>query len=235
MSTSWEHNDVLLTRHNLPIILQDLSKRLLAAFGHQVRLLVHGGAVVVLHQELQSRKSTRDIDYIHRAFVAEYRRYGIWDAGERLKACIAQTAQRFRLGGDWMNSHADVALPMARDAYGREYDPIAHCSLVPKNLEKNVIYETPGLQLVGVMWAWGLALKFVRYKKDDPDDIAAILRLAYWQRGIRWSRQSLEDWITSICWPMGYSNYPPPHLDALRNRMRHAIHLAHGQRYAQPC
>jgi len=108
------HNDVLLTREKLLVVLHDLSTRLHRAFGHQVRLLIHGGAIMVLHAELRSRKSTRDIDYIHRAFVRDYGSYAP-EAEVRLKSCIAATARAHSLGGDWMNAHADVALPMAHE------------------------------------------------------------------------------------------------------------------------
>lgn len=66
---------------------------------------------MVLHHA--SRHSTRDVDIISRSFVAEQRAYGIYDADTRLQTCINATAARFQLGMDWMNAHADVALPMA--------------------------------------------------------------------------------------------------------------------------
>ena len=89
----------------------DLSQRLLLAFGQPVRLVVHGGAVMVLHRALtgSSRQHTRDVDYCHRSFVNERGA----DAGARLQACIAHTAKAFGFGADWMNAHPDVALPMA--------------------------------------------------------------------------------------------------------------------------
>jgi hypothetical protein len=37
------------------------------------------------------------------------------DANDRLKQCIFETALQFGLGADWMNSDADVALPMATE------------------------------------------------------------------------------------------------------------------------
>ena len=68
---------------------------------------------MVLHTSFTHRASTQDIDYIHRAFAAEYRAVGFPDAEQRLRKCIAETAAAFNLGADWMNDHADVALPMA--------------------------------------------------------------------------------------------------------------------------
>lgn len=68
---------------------------------------------MVLHANLRCRQNTRDVDYLHRSFEVEWKARGVADAGARLNACIAATAERFGLGLDWMNAHADVALPMA--------------------------------------------------------------------------------------------------------------------------
>jgi hypothetical protein len=68
---------------------------------------------MVLHPSLSHRESTQDVDYVHRSFVSEYRALGFPDAGQRLRLCIAETAYKFSLGADWMNDHADVALPWA--------------------------------------------------------------------------------------------------------------------------
>ncbi|KAI0049094.1 hypothetical protein FA95DRAFT_947710 [Auriscalpium vulgare] len=216
-------NDVPLTRPILYAALQDLSTRLLAAFGHQVRLIVHGGAVMVMHPELNHRYKTQDIDYIHRAFVAHYHKLGDYGAEQRLRACIAGTAHQLGLGADWMNDHADVALPMATDTYGRKYDPISAATL---SVDDNVFFSAPGLQLLRVPWVWAFALKFVRYQKDDPQDIVAMLRLGEKERKMRWDRRHLEKWVTEYCWPMGYAAYHEQMLDELRRRMRHAIKTA---------
>lgn len=93
-----------------------------------MRLVVHGGACMLLHPGLYqlsqqqqkaspglpARTKTRDVDYILRGFIAEYGKR-IPDAMERLKECIQATAKRFNLGADWMNSDADIALPMAHE------------------------------------------------------------------------------------------------------------------------
>ena len=106
-------NDIRLTRKVLQQVLSDLSERLYRSFRRQVRLVVHGGAVMVLHPSFSHREFTQDVDYIHRSFVSEYRALGFQDAEQRLRACIAETACQFNLGADWMNDHADVALPWA--------------------------------------------------------------------------------------------------------------------------
>src|SRR5713101_5607663 len=106
-------NDIPLNRTLLKKVLSDLSERLYRSFRRQVRLVVHGGAVMVLHPSFTHRESTQDVDYIHRSFVKEYRALGVPDAEQRLRGCIAETAYIFNLGADWMNDHADVALPLA--------------------------------------------------------------------------------------------------------------------------
>jgi hypothetical protein len=47
----------------------------------RVRLVVHGGAVMVLHPSLLLCESTQDVDYVHRSFVSEYRALGFLYAG----------------------------------------------------------------------------------------------------------------------------------------------------------
>ena len=111
-----EHNTVPLTHPLLQSALNDLSQRLQHSFGPAapVRLVIHGGAFMVLHPSLtRCRQSTPDVDYCHRSFLTEMGARGVHDAGDRLTACIDATAYAFGLGRDWMNAHADVALPLA--------------------------------------------------------------------------------------------------------------------------
>jgi hypothetical protein len=110
-----EHNNVLFTQEMLLTVLRDLSTRILQLFSGPIRLVVHGGAVMLLHPAHKgSRHGTRDVDYIQRSFISEQRDwFKVYDAGSRLQMCINATASQFGLGKDWMNAHADVALPMA--------------------------------------------------------------------------------------------------------------------------
>ncbi|KAN0132169.1 hypothetical protein V8E53_009935 [Lactarius tabidus] len=216
-------NDIPLTRNLLKVILEDLSERLYHFFGRQVHLIVHGGAVMVLHPSFTHRESTRDINYIHRAFVTEHRALGFTDAEECLRSCIAETAAKFDLGADWMNGHADIGLPMALDQFGRTYDPIFNASTRRQNSVPMTIFNKRGLQLVAVPWPWAMALKFVCYAKQDPVDCAAVLRLGVAQRGIWWTVAGLEQWIMERCWPMGYSAYQPPQRAQLRARIQDAL------------
>ncbi|KAI8977736.1 hypothetical protein BD414DRAFT_495468 [Trametes punicea] len=233
-STLPEYNEMLMTRSLLLSVLYDLSGRILSAFGATVRLVVHGGAVMVLHPELACRESTRDVDYLHRAFEQEWLARGCADAGTRLRKCIRATARAFKLGADWMNACADVALPMSTDpVYGVAYDPVYTAAVEASNLRTNTIFTAPGLVLVGVTWPWAIALKLVRYQKHDPYDIANILRLGHRQGNVQWSRQLLESWLLTACTPMSYVLCSPWQVNATRQKMRHAIHLAFPHKYAQ--
>jgi hypothetical protein len=92
--------------------------------------------VMILHPNLSTsscRRTTRDIDYIRRAFGHEWRKRGVFDAEERLQRCINAVAAKFNIGyvnastlshrrhlsmhaphsADWMNADPDVALPFA--------------------------------------------------------------------------------------------------------------------------
>jgi hypothetical protein len=121
-------NHVDLTRERLIAVLNHFSHLLANAFNNRpFRLVVHGGACMLLHPgvyalsleqqhylpQLPHRNKTRDVDIIHRSFVTEMAQLGITNAAEKLKGCILATAQQFGLGADWMNSDADIALPMA--------------------------------------------------------------------------------------------------------------------------
>jgi len=85
------------------------------------------------------------------------------------------------------------------------------------------IFSERGLALVAVPWPWAIALKLVRYAKQDPTDCAAVLRLGVAQRGIRWTLAGLEQWIMERCWPMGYTGYQPPQKQQLRTRIQDAL------------
>lgn len=121
-------NDLDLDRQRLITILNYFSQLLATAFeGRPFRLVVHGGACMLLHPmlyelsllqhrflpDLPHRTTTRDVDYIHRSFIIEMAQLKVSNAAGKLKECIMATAQHFNLGADWMNSDADIALPMA--------------------------------------------------------------------------------------------------------------------------
>lgn len=128
-------NETELDREMLIKVLTHFSTLIPSHFsGLPVRLVVHGGACMLLHSGLYNlalhqhhlstnshlkalprRTTTRDVDYIRRSFTAEWQRIGIMDATERLQSCIQSTARHFHLGADWMNSDADIALPMANE------------------------------------------------------------------------------------------------------------------------
>jgi len=227
-------NDIPLTRTLLKQALSDLSERLYRSFRRQVRLVVHGGAVMVLHPSFTHRESTQDVDYIHRSFVKEYSALGFPDVEQRLRGCIAETACRFNLGADWMNDHADVALPMAIDQHGCKYDPIFYDATQHQSAAALTIFNERGLALVAVPWPWAVALKLVRYAKKDPDDCGAVLRLGSLQRGYRWTVDVLERWLAERCWPMQYCKYAPQQKAQLRERLKDALARAFPESLPMP-
>ena len=123
------NNEVDLNRDTLISILNSLSRHIVAQFNRPVRLVVHGGACMLLHpglyalsqqqhqlsSSLPRRTTTRDVDYIHRGFVREMEQNGVPNAAEKLRGCIKAAALPFGLGPDWMNGDADVELPMATE------------------------------------------------------------------------------------------------------------------------
>jgi hypothetical protein len=122
------HNDIDLNREQLIAVLDHFSFHLETAFNRRpLRLVVHGGACMLLHPglyelsqqqhrflpDLPHRTTTRDVDYIHRSYIPEMEYVGVSNASGKLTQCIKATARHFNLGADWMDSHADTALPMA--------------------------------------------------------------------------------------------------------------------------
>ena len=110
--------------------------------------------------------------------------------------------------------------------YARLYDPIYTEAIQPNNVMLNTIYSSRGLRLVGVSWSWAVALKLVRYKKDDPEDIAAILKFGTQLKGLQWTRSIMEHWLLNMCSPMGYASYRPDQIDDTREKMRDAVKRA---------
>jgi hypothetical protein len=106
------------------------------------------------------------------------------------------------------------------------YDPIYAASTRQENAIPQTIFNERGLRLVAVPWPWAIALKLVRYEKQDPADCAAVLRLGFEQRGIFWTIPVMEQWITERCWPMRYSEYQPPQREQLRQRIKDALRRA---------
>ena len=85
---------------------------------------------------------------------------------------------------------------------------------------RKTILSKRGLTLVAVPWPWVIALKLVRYAKQDTTHCAAVLRLGIAQRGIRWTLAGLDQWIMERCGPMGHTGYKPPQRQQLRQRYR---------------
>jgi hypothetical protein len=109
---------------------------------------------------------------------------------------------------------------------GQTYDPIFYATVRPENATPQTIFSARGLALVAVPWLWAMALKLVRYEKQDPVDCAAVLRLGFAQRGIRWTYETVEMWITERCWPMRFADYLPSPRQQLRVRIQDALNHA---------
>jgi len=120
-------------------------------------------------------------------------------------------------------AHADT--DRARSPQGHTYDPIYYDAKQPNNINMNTIYSSAGLVLISVTMFWGVALKLVRYKKEDPTDIVAMLRHGTKLNGVHWTPQIMENWIKTLCWPMGYDSYQPQRNDELRERIQDAVRL----------
>lgn len=212
-----------MTRNTLPLtrpMLETLLLHLSSLLTTHIRLVVHGGASMLLHPDLEriptSRISTMDVDYLHRGLINEYGP----SIGMELIRCIQATASSFPgLGMDWMNSEADVSLPTTASY---PYDPVYHDSIQPHNISLHTVYTSPNgrLTLVSVTPCWGIALKLVRFVKYDMIDIGALLRNGTRVRAVQWTPDVLERWLRTECPSMRYDLYDPPKLAELRSRIQ---------------
>jgi hypothetical protein len=142
----------------------------------------------------------------------------------------------FGLGADWMNDHADGALPWALECAMTlhlsnsllsnfslfffvpqptraqiRYD-LLHLDAAPKCCAVDVLQRTRprprrSSLAVGYRAHTGALLQ---YAKQGPIDYVVVPRLGVAQRGIRWTLARLEPWITERYWPMEYTGYLPP-------------------------
>ena len=68
--------------------------------------------MMILHPSLSTsscRRTTRDIDYIRRAFGHEWRKRGVYDAEDRLQRCINAVAAKFNIGSvDPSETHSNI-------------------------------------------------------------------------------------------------------------------------------
>ncbi|KAE9404211.1 hypothetical protein BT96DRAFT_758762, partial [Gymnopus androsaceus JB14] len=232
-------NSVELSREMLFTLLEYLSTMIHSEFsGMPIRLVAHGGACMLMHNglhELANRKamhhsSRGENDYIHRSFVAESTSRGIINPGERLQKCIQATARQFRLGADWMNSDADVALPMSTDPNtGASFDPIYTESVKENNVQLYTVFTSSNklLSIVSVTPFWAVALKLVRYTKWDPGDICLILLYGSVARrpGVQWTAETLEGWIRCNCSAMNYHNWDSSRVLDMKHKIMHAVAL----------
>jgi hypothetical protein len=105
-------------------------------------------------------------------------------------------------------------------------DPVYKDALTEQNIKTNTVFSSQGLVLVAVSWSWAVALKLVRYRKDDPSDIASILSLGTKVKGCQWTVDLLQMWLLTLCGPMGYANYPLHEIRNTQSKMLDAIKRA---------
>lgn len=75
------------------------------------------------------------------------------------------------------------------------YDPIHVDTLRPNNVHRHTIYRSPNsmLQLISVTPFWAVALKLVRYTRNDPGDVCLILRYSFFMR-VCLSTYRIQEW-----------------------------------------
>ena len=98
-------------------MLDFLSGRLHSYFGYSVRLIIHGGALLLLQQQFPCdvRQGTEDVNFFMRAFVADVANSGFDPEGSYARGllyyAIEETARHFDLDRSWMNALDDIYLP----------------------------------------------------------------------------------------------------------------------------
>ncbi|KAL0576189.1 hypothetical protein V5O48_005787 [Marasmius crinis-equi] len=236
-----------MTREMLIDVLEHMSILLEAEFrGLPIRIVAHGGACMLLHRGLYDlakrkaayhsmmgesvpmRKTTRDVDYIRRSFIAEYvGKFKIADAEMKMQRCIRATALKFGLGADWMNADADVALPMSTTSSGMPYDPIYHASLQPFNVQLYTVFTSKNskLTIINVTPAWAVALKIVRYAKWDPGDISLLLMNGTNLAKVHWTTKTIKLWLRKDCAAMNYEHWDAARLLDMERKIDHAVQM----------
>ena len=106
---------------------------------------------------------------------------------------------------------------------GPPYDPIYVDSVKPVNIAHQTVYSSSGLLLIAVCPFWAVALKIVRYQKDDPADICAILLAGASLTNGSWTPELLEKWLWKHCWSMGYAGYDQAKIQLMRERLADAV------------
>ncbi len=112
-------------------------------------------------------------------------------------------------------------------------EPIYHDALYT-TVKQNIIFDSPGLMLIGVSWAWAIALKLIRFVSDDPRDIASILRLGTVQRQVEWTVPLLYPWLSGVCPAMGFATFLPDRKADLERKMQQAIDIAYPPQPQRP-
>ncbi|KAL5526758.1 hypothetical protein ACEPAF_8483 [Sanghuangporus sanghuang] len=220
-------------------LLDSLQRKLLDRRGKKTELVVHGGVISVLvyksrpvttdidyierllPEELDppKKKSGFAFGELLRKFISAIRLRRGQDERTVIKECIAETAAEFNakhanplivLEHDWMNSAGDVALPWHLDADCCMVDPLVISAMREAETQGNIIYDSPGLKLVGITPSWTFALKLQRYSHMDEQDIVCLLQrdgacANYTEDEFVWM---VEERLRIDCPEMEYDHYP---------------------------
>ena len=81
-----------------------------SSFQRQVRLIVHGGAAMVLHPFFPNYESIQYVDYTHRSLESARRALGFLHAEQRLRTCGSRSQAQSRRGLDERSRRYGVSL-----------------------------------------------------------------------------------------------------------------------------
>ena len=90
-------------------------------------------------------------------------------------------------------------------------DPIVISAVRSAEVQGNVIFDSPGLRLIGITPCWKFALKLQRYSKMDEHDIICLLErdgaCGDYPEGE--FVEMVEEQLKEDCPVMDYGHYPP--------------------------
>ncbi|KAL5485813.1 hypothetical protein ACEPAI_6855 [Sanghuangporus weigelae] len=220
-------------------LLDSLQRKLLERRGKKTELVVHGGVISVLayksrpvttdidyiervlpeELDLPKKKSGFALGELLKKFISAIHLRRGQDERTVIKECIAETAAEFNakhanpiivLEHDWMNPACDVALPWHLDADCYMVDPLVISAMREAETQGNIIYDSPGLKLVGITPSWTFALKLQRYSHMDEEDIVCLL-----QRDGACANYTEDEFVQMVeerlhidCPEMEYDHYP---------------------------
>lgn len=114
-------------------------------------------------------------------------------------------------------------------------DPLVLTAVREAQNKSNIVYDSPGLRLLGITSSWTFALKFQRYSHADESDIIALL-----QTDGACARYAENDFVRMVeerlrkdCAEIDYEHFPPRAMEEWRARLRDCVRKARYQLGAQ--